>query len=128
MGTMRLGRSRKMALLRIHRPDQWADRLRKYTIFVDGVPSAEIRRGERVEIPVPPGEHSVVARIDWCSSPELRIACGEDDVHRLEVGCTIAGWRMLLGISYIFFFRSSYLYVRPMVGPTGPPRPIGRKR
>jgi hypothetical protein len=114
-----------MALLRIHRPDQWADRLRKYTIVVDGVPSAQIRRGETIEIP---GTHSVIARIDWCSSKELLLTCGEEGVHSLEVGCSITGWRMLLGILYIIFFQSSYLYLRPMLRRTGPSRPIGRAR
>ncbi|HXG08754.1 MAG TPA: hypothetical protein VNK04_03110 [Gemmataceae bacterium] len=101
-----------MAAIRIRRPTQYADWLRKYRLFVDGVPVAEISRGSEVEIDVTPGWHEVLARIDWCSSGTLWIEVRQDEVCQLEVGSNIRGWRMFVGFVYAFILRSRYLYLR----------------
>jgi hypothetical protein len=103
-----------MTRLRFQRPQQYADRMRKYELFVDGVPRGQIRRGESVEVAASPGSHIVVARIDWCSSNELSLDCRDGQTYDLEVGSNVTGWRMLAAILYITLFRSEYLYLRSL--------------
>jgi hypothetical protein len=53
--------------------DARRDKYRRYKIMVDGRRVGSIRAGGRREIAVPPAPHVVQLRIDWCSSPELRV-------------------------------------------------------
>jgi len=101
-----------MAALRIRRPIQFADLIRKYRLFVDDVQMGEIRPDSEIEIQVTPGTHCVLARIDWCSSNSLQIEIEQGQVFDLEVGSNIRGWRMYIGFIYVFFLRSQYLYLR----------------
>jgi hypothetical protein len=45
--------------------------LRRYRIHIDGVRAGAVRRGQSVSFTVPPGPHSVAARIDWSGSREV---------------------------------------------------------
>jgi hypothetical protein len=46
----------------------WRDRARSYLVMVDGRPAAKIRHGQRVELPVPAGQHELFLKIAWCRS------------------------------------------------------------
>ncbi len=64
------------------RPPQFADKTRKYRVFVDDVQVGTLGRGERLELPVAPGEHRMVLRVDWVSSNTLAFRAAEgEDVH-----------------------------------------------
>lgn len=68
-----IGKPLIQSALRIgRRPSFWSDKLRKYTILVNGKEVGRIREGDVVEVPIGPGPYEVQARIDWCSSPVLR--------------------------------------------------------
>jgi hypothetical protein len=44
------------------------DRLQRYRVLIDGRKAAKIRRGERIELPVPPGRHVIHLRSIWVGS------------------------------------------------------------
>ena len=46
----------------------WRDRARSYLVMVDGQQAAKIRHGQRIQLPVPPGEHELFLTIAWCRS------------------------------------------------------------
>jgi hypothetical protein len=49
----------------------WRDRARSYVIMVDSNPVSKIKHGQRVELPVPHGQHELFLRISWCKSPSI---------------------------------------------------------
>lgn len=98
--------------LRVSRLTQYADRLRRYDLLVDGVREERIGAGSSVEIEVPPGGHELRAKIDWGSSNALAVEIEEGGRCDLEVGSRVGGWRVLLGILYATVLRSRYLYLR----------------
>jgi hypothetical protein len=49
----------------------WRDRARSYIIMVDSNPVGKIKHGQRVELPVPHGQHELVLKISWCTSPSI---------------------------------------------------------
>ncbi len=64
--------------------------LRRVRVKVDGVVVAKVRfRGEKT-VPLTPGEHEVVAAMDWFSSPPLRVVAGEDDTVTVRVSYSYA--------------------------------------
>ena len=70
----------------VHRPrGGWRDLLRAYVVEVDGVERARIRRGGRVELEAPAGDHLVRARIDWTGSPELPVRVPAGGTVEVEV-------------------------------------------
>jgi hypothetical protein len=46
----------------------WRDRGRSYLVLVDGEPVTKIRHGQRIELPVPGGQHELFLKISWCTS------------------------------------------------------------
>ena len=74
-----------MPNLIVRRPARFRDALRRYKLFVDGVPVGSLRNGGHIALEVSAGVHEFVARIDWCSSPLLVIQVGDRDVE-VEVG------------------------------------------
>lgn len=67
-----------MATLTVSRLRDSAGVMRSITIEVDGRPSLKVRHGQTDQVNVGPGRHTVRARMDWCSSPELTF---EGDTH-----------------------------------------------
>jgi hypothetical protein len=65
-------------------PKAWRDSLRSYGLIVDGERVAKIRQGQRIEHPLPPGEHEVYMKISWCQSPVLRLQAAPGEVISLH--------------------------------------------
>jgi hypothetical protein len=55
----------------ITRPRQYADRLRRYRIILDGREVGQLKASEELRVELPEGEHWMVARIDWARSNHL---------------------------------------------------------
>lgn len=63
----------------------WRDKFRAYDIFIDEKPHGKLKRGERVELPVPVGKHVVYMKIDWCRSDPVELEVTSGDV--VELNC-----------------------------------------
>ncbi len=49
----------------------WRDRARSYVIMVDSNPVGKIKHGQRVELPLPHGQHELFLKISWCTSRSI---------------------------------------------------------
>jgi hypothetical protein len=97
------------AVIRVKRSTSYPDRIRAYRILVDGQEMARLNDGESVELPVVSGRHTIVAKIDWCSSPTLNVNIRDGETVNFECGSNRRGLRLLLGIFYVLFLRDQYL-------------------
>jgi hypothetical protein len=94
------------ATIAIRRPQGITDRLRSYRVLVDGEESARLRGAASVLLSVQAGLHTVQARIDWVSSPQLEIDLRAGETIALE--CT--GQRNpFLAALHLFVRRDEYL-------------------
>jgi hypothetical protein len=74
-----------MAVLKIKRVHQYINLLAPYEILIDGVKVGDIKNEETKEFDLTEGKHTIMAKIDWCSSPEIIVEIGKNEVVMLEV-------------------------------------------
>ena len=98
-----------MAAIRISRDSGYADRLRAYSVMVDGSEVGSVRDGEMKVFPVEAGEHTVRAKIDWAGSKTLTFAVGENEEAAFRVKSNLRGTRLFFALWYSTFGSSSYL-------------------
>jgi hypothetical protein len=70
-------------------PGGWRDRFRSYLVVIDDKEVGQVRRGQRLEIPITPGHHEIFLKIDWCTSPTVEVDAGPHDA--IEMSCAPAG-------------------------------------
>ena len=88
------------------------DRLRAYKVKIDGVIVGSVRARESITVPVSPGMHSLVLRIDWCGSEQVDFEIQLGEYVSFECGSSLTGWRILLVLFYITFGAHQYLWLR----------------
>lgn len=71
-----------------------------------------IRDGETKSFELDADENEIYVKIDWCKTKPLKIENVENETIKLELGSNLSGWRLLLGIYYITFKTSEYLYLK----------------
>ena len=76
----------KATLVIKRRNDPWADRMRRYSIFLDGAPIGKIGRGEELRFSPNAGEHTLRMGIDWCSSKTLALSIAGGEILYMTVG------------------------------------------
>jgi hypothetical protein len=59
----------------------WRDRVRAYTVLIDGQRVGKLGSGESATFPLAPGPHEVRLKLDWCGSP--KIICDGNENTRL---------------------------------------------
>ncbi|HRP31804.1 MAG TPA: hypothetical protein PKV73_07930 [Agriterribacter sp.] len=105
-----------MATLVVKRTSEYNNRLRDYQLFLDGKKIGTISNGEKKEFEIATGQHNVVARIDWCSSPEILVNLDDTEKKKLVVGGFKNGhWIMpiaggIIGIGIFLNFAFSFRY------------------
>lgn len=75
-----------MATIRIQRTNEYNNRFRDYKVFIDGTQVGTIANGETKDFSTTAGEHSVTAKVDWCSSPDVTVTLKENEAVRMSVG------------------------------------------
>lgn len=96
----------------VRRTTSYADRLRAYKVKVDREVVGSVRARESITVPVSPGRHSLVLRIDWCGSETIDFEIQPGENVCFECGSNLAGWRQLLTLFYITFRTRQYLWLR----------------
>jgi hypothetical protein len=89
-----------MVKIKIQRTNDYINAVRNYRLFIDGQKVGTISNGQRKEFEIPPGRHSLVAKIDWCSSPELTIEINENDSKTFIVS-SLKYWKWFLPLVLI---------------------------
>jgi hypothetical protein len=99
-----------MPTLIINRDSGYADSLRAYKLLLDGHEVGKIRGGESKSFTVSAGEHTIRAKIDWCSSPSESFVAADETVS-FEVFSKLRGIR-LLGAIFAIFNPNGYIGIR----------------
>jgi hypothetical protein len=73
-----------MGKVKLTRGSKGANKLRSYTIFIDGDLVGKIKRNQTLEFDVSEGTHTVQCKIDWEKSNELTIEVTDQPIE-LEV-------------------------------------------
>lgn len=85
----------------LSRDSGWTDRIRKYRILIDGQQAAEIANGQTIRLNVPPGPHTLQARIDWARTGVVSFN-GEASDNVFQIRSNLRGWKVLLAGIYAF--------------------------
>ncbi|MBN1969717.1 MAG: hypothetical protein JXR48_07815 [Candidatus Delongbacteria bacterium] len=75
-----------MATIRIKRTNEYSNRMRDYKIFIDEQEVGIIANGETKDFSTTNGKHTVRAKIDWCSSPDIFVDIYDNQTKNLKVG------------------------------------------
>ena len=74
-----------MATIVLTRKSVFADGLNDYELFLDGKNIGTIANGEIKNIETTSGQHTLLAKVHWCSSPEFSFTTCETDKTKLLV-------------------------------------------
>ena len=74
-----------MATIKIRRTNDYINFLRDYRLFIDGQKIGTIGNGQTKDFEITVGRHSVIAKIDWCSSQKLSFDINDTDSKILLV-------------------------------------------
>jgi hypothetical protein len=96
----------------LRRKTSYLDRLRSYKVKLDGGVIGSVRANQSMTLPISPGRHSIVLRIDWCGSKQVDFEIHQGEHVFFECGSNLAGWRILLTPFYIIFRTQQYLWLR----------------
>lgn len=112
-----------MATIILNRTSEYVNRLRNYGVYIDGKKVGTIANGDTKEFVVTPGHHSIVTKIDWCSSKTITFDIGHDEIKEFKVGgFKNAKWLMpvafiVIVLSYIVNFKYGFEYLFYLVIP-----------
>jgi hypothetical protein len=117
-----------MAKLFIKRKKEWNNRARKFKLYIDGEKVDNIGNGEIKEFELKPGKHTVIAKIDWMSSPEFKVDLSDDKSKTIELSGYKLGRFMapvflgIIGLAFIFDYVFQidtkflfYLFIPPIL-------------
>ncbi|MEC1403213.1 hypothetical protein [Bacillus subtilis] len=97
--------------IEMSRTSQYINKLRGYSVLIDGAEMGTIRDGGRLRIDLPPGEHVIQVKIAWCTSPTLRFTLAEGEVLKFRCGSPIRGWKLLLALFSVLGRPENYLFI-----------------
>jgi hypothetical protein len=75
-----------MATIKIQRKNEYINLLREYRLLIDGQKIGTIANGQLKEFELPSGQHTIIAKIDWCSSKEITFDLNDNDLKIFLVG------------------------------------------
>lgn len=91
-----------MAVIKIQRGSGFADKIRKYKVFINNEQIGVISEGEIKEYNVNPGTHTISTKIDWAGSKDVIVNLKENDVVNLRVENYTAK-HLLISVYFIVF-------------------------
>jgi hypothetical protein len=109
-----------LGLLRIVRDSGYADRLRAYTVTIDGNNAGEIKNGETKDFPITPGQHVLALKIDWCGSNTVEFHATDEDVITFDARSNLRGSKLVASIWHALFAWNSWIVLNRRL-PDGTP-------
>lgn len=114
-----------MARIVVARADEHMNRFRSISLYLNGEFLSDIDNDESISFDVDPGQHKLVAKIDWCGSQTLTFDMSESDKQTFE----LSGFRhnkaimpfsvvmvtLHLIMQLFFGFQISVIFILPMV-------------
>lgn len=92
-----------MPRLIVKRKREWINWTRSIGIYADGNKLGTVRNGQAEEFELPPGEHKLKAKIDWCTSNDLPFSIKENEVKYVLLSAYKYA-EILLGIELLLLF------------------------
>ncbi|WP_300436250.1 hypothetical protein [Christiangramia sp.] len=74
-----------MPKLIIRRNSEWANKMRSFDLFLNGIKFAEIKDKQVLSFEIPEGRYQLIAKIDWCGSKPLKLEIKEGEIKRIEI-------------------------------------------
>lgn len=107
-----------MALLKISRSDEYANRFRNIRLYLDGIQLGVIKNGETKEFEIAHGNHFIKAKIDWCSSNTVSFHINEYETKLLSLNSFAKEnpLGIFASIWYISFGANRYLSLKEIPG------------
>lgn len=90
-----------MATITVERSNEYLNYFRAIKIYIDGVYVGDVANGNKASFEVPEGEHTVRAKIDWCSSEEHTMTVMNDSEQTLKL-TGFKGYKYLSVIALLF--------------------------
>ena len=90
-----------MPTLNVKRDSGYADSIRAYKLFLDGIYLDKIRPGETKTYEISSGEHTIHGKIDWCSTSRL-VFHADDTPQSFEIYSKLRGRRLFTAFLAIF--------------------------
>ena len=82
-----------MATIQLKRKKEFQSSVRDYQVFIDNNKIGTIRNNETKNFTISPGNHNMVIKIDWCSSPIFTFDIADGETINLQVeGEMHKGW------------------------------------
>ncbi len=75
-----------MARIVIVRSNEYLNRFRGFGLYLNGQKLGDVFNDEKEEFEIPDGDHQLVAKINWCSSPVINFNISGNDVQTFNVG------------------------------------------
>ncbi|KAA0546942.1 hypothetical protein FZW96_13195 [Bacillus sp. BGMRC 2118] len=89
-----------MAKLTITRDSQFANKTRRYSIWINGEEIGKIKDGETFTYSLEPGEKTFYLQIDWCKSKVHNFQVNSDEEEYIfQCGSRLKGWKVFLASS-----------------------------
>ncbi|MBL4933194.1 hypothetical protein [Clostridium paridis] len=98
-------------MIRISRQSRYFDSLRNYKIYIDDIYCGDIKDNEVKELNIENGEHSILLKIDWCTSNKVTFIAKDNELKEFNCGNSMEGLKCLLVFVYITFLKNNYLFI-----------------
>ena len=99
-----------MASLTLIRDTGYVDAARAYKVLIDGAVVDRIKQGATLQLEVPPGEHQLQMKIDWCSSKPVLFTVANNEGLTFHVRSNLRG-RAFQALYFTLFARDEYILV-----------------
>jgi hypothetical protein len=86
----------------IARKGEWMNRARGFKVNIDGAEAGVIRNGRTEEFQVAPGKHTIMCKVDWCSSRDYSVDLKPGETTYL---------RVKNGLKYYYYLVFPFLIV-----------------
>lgn len=74
-----------MAKLLIKRNSEWANKMRPFDLYLNGIKIAEIKDKQLLSFEIPEGKYQLIAKVDWCGSKPLNFQIKKEETRRIEL-------------------------------------------
>jgi hypothetical protein len=109
----------------IVRSNEYMNRFRGFNLYLNGKKLGDIFNNEKEEFEIPEGDHQLVAKIDWCSSPAINFNVTGNDVQTFNVSgfkhnkvvlpMSAALAILHLVLRYFFHIQLSIFFILPLL-------------
>jgi len=96
-------------MLHIKRDSAYADRIRNYTVILDGNTIGEIADGESKSFDLEPGPHTLRLKIDWARSNDIAFQSDTNESIHFRCISSIAKEKVWLAIFYALLLPHKYI-------------------